>query len=273
MPQLTYQDQSSLPGFEGGLYDTGPQDMLSRSPGGNVAQIDTITLSGTPGNVETYTVTLNGVPVSFVTDASGTLQELYDGLLAALLAESFNVPSIVGITGNGTTVISVTATNGGVPFTLVETLDSTGNLVLATATANVSGNPIPFGRGVVRSASGDDLAVLPSATGFVFEGISVNRAKGRIKDNSVSPPITGDAEYKEDESFPVLRKGRIWVIPEDAVTPASDVYLRHTANGVTFVPGRWRTDADTAKGDQITGARWLTTASAGQLAVLEINLP
>ena len=32
--QLDYQDQSALPAFEGGLYDSGPSDKVSRTPAG-----------------------------------------------------------------------------------------------------------------------------------------------------------------------------------------------------------------------------------------------
>ena len=48
MPQLTAQDQADLPAFEGGLYDTGPHDIVSRSPGGNVKQQTTLTIGAAP---------------------------------------------------------------------------------------------------------------------------------------------------------------------------------------------------------------------------------
>jgi hypothetical protein len=50
-----------------------------------------------------------------------------------------------------------------------------------------------------------------------------------------------------NEPANLLKKGTIWARPEDAVTPASDVFYRHTANaGVGTALGGFRTDNDGA---------------------------
>lgn len=125
---------------------------------------------------------------------------------------------------------------------------------------------ILFGRGL--ATAGPDKSALPAATGFVFDGISV--MKHKAQDNS-----TNQAQYDANEAISTLRRGRIWVLAEQVVTSVNDpVYLRHTANGGTTAPGRFRIDADTANADQITQARWLTTTTAAdELALLEINIP
>lgn len=123
-----------------------------------------------------------------------------------------------------------------------------------------------FGRGVIRNAVEGEVAN-PSATGFVFEGIAVATQIAK-------PNATGVAQYDAKTAIPVLRKGRIWVLAEQAVNPSSAVFLRHTANAGTTAPGRFRADIDTAGADAITNARWLTTTTAAdQLALLEINIP
>ena len=126
---------------------------------------------------------------------------------------------------------------------------------------------VKFGYGLIVTAT-EGLAALPSATGFTFEGISVMIHKA-------IPNSTGEAQYEIDEAISVLRKGRIWVLSESIVNPSSPVFLRHTVNGGTTAPGRFRIDADTARADDISAnARWLTTTTAiDQLALLEINLP
>lgn len=125
---------------------------------------------------------------------------------------------------------------------------------------------VPFGRGVIEGAANDEV-LIPSATGFVFEGIAV--AKHKAKLNS-----SGEAEYDQYESISTLRKGRVWVLAEAVISKGDPVYLRHTANAGTTAAGRFGNIADTARADQITNARWLTTTTAiDQLALVEINLP
>lgn len=269
MPQTTYQDQSDKQALEGGLYDVGFSDLVSRSPGANVAQVERITVD-TAANSTAYTVTINGVPISFTSDANATKEEIRDGLVAAINAEGFVNSEVTASNGPTTDTLDVTADTAGTPFTLTE---SDANLSTSTITANVTGNPVPFGRGLARGGSAG-LAVLPSSTGFVFEGVSVNRAKALPKDNTVSPPETGAARWNEADAMTVMRWGRIWVIPEDAVAITDDVYVRHTQGAQSDqTPGRFRTDADGSNADQISNARWLTAAGAGELAVLEIFTP
>ena len=379
MPQLTYDDQTALPAFEGGLYDTGLNDVVSRTPGGNVKQLSTLTIGAAPtaavAQVETLTVdtaadadafTINVGEFEFTGTSSGTdataqalaisvimnanedflllytavaavadivvtalrpgtpftTQEtvaatsayswaattantdgtqfkitidgrelLYaaasttilterDALLVLLQADLVFALEVV-FAAVSTDAISITALNAGNPHTITfENEDGIGRagvaatITFVATTANVTGSPIPFGRGLARSATLDDVAVLPSATAFVFEGISVNRAKGRPKDTSVSPPVTGPAVYGGDEAVPVLRKGRIYVEVEDAVTVASGVFLRHTVDpgDATQTPGRFRGTDVASEVDEITqGARWIRSAGAGELAVLEID--
>ncbi len=273
MPQLNYEDQRDLPGFEGGLYDSHNVDIISRSPGSNVAQISTITFSGTVGNTETYTVSVNGVEASFTTDASGINQELYDGMLAALLAD-INIIRWVAITGNGTTVITLTSKFPGQPFTLLEVADAGTEMAVATATANVTGSPIPFGRAMLPgSAAG--IGILPDGTFLIMDGVSVNRAKGRPKSTMDSGfPYTGDAQYLADEAVPVLRRGRLWVLTESVVAMADPVRIRHTAGGdADETPGRFRSGAvanETMLVDA-RAARWITAGAADTLVVLEID--
>ena len=383
MPQLTYEDQQDKPALEGGLYDSGPHDVVSRSPGGNVKQVATVNLTTaiaavvqestltvtTAADADVFEVRINGVIVAAGT-SSGTDKTVQRDAIEALLllnayfvanfsvadlstdaltitalnpGEGFTINLTITATSVWTPAVTVanvvgtqlkftiagheliyacattgeeverdaalvvlladgifaalvdmvvddsadpvfgitfTAKTAGVPFTLTFANENSvgdpgdGSAALVATTANVTGSPIPFGRGMARSTV-DGIAVLPSATGFVFEGISVNRAKGLPKDTSVSPPITGEPEYGGDEAVPVLRRDRIWVSPEDAVTVESGVFLRHTVEpgDATHTPGRFRGTDAASEVDEITqGARWITSAGADGLAVLEIDV-
>lgn len=130
---------------------------------------------------------------------------------------------------------------------------------------------IPFGRGL--AAVGPDKSALPSAAGFVFDGVSV--MKHKAQDNS-----TNQAQYDANEAISTLRKGRVWVKSETVVASVNDpVYLKFsTADAAGGAVGQFRTDQQTlATVDHaalIANARWLTTtAVANELALLEINIP
>ena len=274
MPQLNYQDQRELPAFEGGLYDSYNVDIVTRSPGANVAQVDTITFSGTVGNTETYTVSVNGVEATYTTDASGTNQELYDGMIAALQAD-INIIRWVAVTGNGTTVITLTSKFPGQPFTLLEVADAGTEMAVATVTANVTGSPIPFGRAMLPGAAAGIGNLPAGATFLIMDGVSVNRAKGRPKSTMDSGfPYTGDAQYLADEAVPVLRRGRIWVLTESVVAMADPVRIRHTAGSdADETVGRFRSGAVAGETMLVDAraARWITPGAADSLVVLEID--
>jgi len=119
---------------------------------------------------------------------------------------------------------------------------------------------VPFGVGVIQG-TGDKQCKLPGATGFKLLGVTTHSHAREI-----------DAVTKDD-MVNVLRQGAVYVRVEEAVTPASKVFVRHTANGAGKVPGQFRASIDTDKADEITNARWRTSAAAGGLAILELNLP
>jgi hypothetical protein len=79
--------------------------------------------------------------------------------------------------------------------------------------------------------------------------------------SAIKPGVTG--------SF--LRKGRILVIPENTGTEASGVFVRIVAG--TGSVGGFRTAGVVSETVVLTPlARWLSTPTAGQPAVLEIDL-
>lgn len=148
---------------------------------------------------------------------------------------------------------------------------------------NVSSGVIPFGFGLVwpGTTTKENGLVLPSATGFTFAGIAVltntfeKRSSIDPNFNSISP--AGLFGYPSLREMGYLKRGKIIVYAEQAVNPKLPVFLRHTVGTVATVnlPGRWRTDADTAKADQISSlvCRWAETTTGPGLTVLTVNLP
>lgn len=244
----------------------------------------------TPNVVGTYIhLALNGYDFYFPCDST-TEQDERDSLLAALLADDY-ISGLLDMEADDDAApvykVTFTAKTAGVPFTLTFTNENTlgaagsGTAALTAVTANVTGDPIPFGRVVARIAATPNAVQLPSATSFVPEGVSVNRAKARPRDNSGSTPVTGSAQYSGDEAVPVLRKGRIWVIPETSpASLAASVYVRHTqGSNPAHTVGRVRGTDDSGKVDAWSAARWVHGTRPGLLpvagspAVIEINLP
>ena len=129
---------------------------------------------------------------------------------------------------------------------------------------------IPAGRWVGRdSADADNEGSLPdaaaeiTATGF---GVSVYDAK---KEDGSS--------YAQYESVLALKRGTIWVLAEDAVAHGGAVYARHTAGASLTDLGRFRSDDGDEGGGALAAlvpsARWESSATAGNLAKMSINLP
>ena len=97
-PQTNYDDQSAIPALEGGLYDAGFIDIVSRTPGGNVKQIDTIAVTEviaevaqsseititTAADADAFNVFIDGVLVATGTTV-GTDKTVQRDALEALL--------------------------------------------------------------------------------------------------------------------------------------------------------------------------------------------
>ena len=137
---------------------------------------------------------------------------------------------------------------------------------------------IEFGFGVVYDGEANleqrPQVKIPDATGQTFLGIAAHTHKqSNSGDDGLGVLVsTGTTRYEIGDDIKVWTKGRYMVFAEQAVNPTLDVYLRHTTN-TTESPGDFRVDADTARADQITNAKWVSVTSAAGNAILEINEP
>lgn len=133
--------------------------------------------------------------------------------------------------------------------------------------ANGAAAAVGFGIMVRRDATNpEDQFDIFSATGQTPLGVLVHTHAQQ--DPTLADPL-GVALL---ETASVLRRGRIWVVVEEAITVGDDVYFRHTAGTGTEI-GAFRNDADTASCDQITNAQWLIGSAAAGVALLELNIP
>ena len=130
---------------------------------------------------------------------------------------------------------------------------------------------IAFGLFVTIDASAEDTgALLPTADTELPAGV-VLLSQAYDKDSEL-----GDTGLKPGVTMDVLSRGRVYVQAEEAVEPGDDVRVRIAIDdeedplqilggfaGSTAVPDSMMV---------LTNARWLTTAAAGGLAVLEFDV-
>lgn len=142
-----------------------------------------------------------------------------------------------------------------------------------------STDPIEFGLGVIYDGATDPnerwKIALPSVTGQVFAGVTKYSHKqvSGVEAKMTDLTTVQGARYEAGDDITVRRRGRIYVFSEQAVNPGLPVYLRFAVNGAGTAAGQFRVDADTARADQITQARWVSVTTGSGLAILEINLP
>ncbi len=153
--------------------------------------------------------------------------------------------------------------------------------------AQVSGYTVDIISKVMETAAGE------SAGRFVRQGTADNQCKAITAIADVTdlgkalgfliydpskptnwPPSAYSNANQVGSMCAILRRGRIWLITEEAVTPLDDVYVRAIA-GTPTVIGRVGTSSDSSKCGLLaqSQARFMTTAAAGALVLVEINLP
>jgi len=115
------------------------------------------------------------------------------------------------------------------------------------------------------SGNGDDAVKAPAASTDVTDTPSGFIAHTHALESSE----TGDPQFPVKSALNIMRKGRIWVPVEDAVTVGAGVYVRFQ-NGSE---GLCRSDADAGNAALLPSAKFVTSTTGAGLAMVEINLP
>jgi len=82
----------------------------------------------------------------------------------------------------------------------------------------------------------------------------------------------GGVDWPASRPTPVLRRGRIWVLAESNVLRFTPAFVRYAAGAGGTEIGSFRADVDTASAAQCDWAMWITDATAGSLALLEVSI-
>lgn len=264
---------SRLEGIAGDLADNGNHDILSYvNDNGRVAQVDTLTTpadpASSPGADSTYSLTINGFPVTFTDDGTPTRAEVAEGVRDAINADS-NFNGTVVATATATTIV-ITARVGGEGFTVANEV----NLTLANTTANGNASPVAFGRAVFGSSvsnpkaaavlNSTDINNAAAATALI---VGVTR-RDKLQELGLD---SSDASYAAGQAMGVVGEGRMFVEIEDSV-PANlnSVYVRTAADGSLDKIGGFAGASGTGL-VLWSGARWVRSAGTG-LAVLNVNV-
>jgi hypothetical protein len=117
--------------------------------------------------------------------------------------------------------------------------------------------------------AGPGLIALPAAAADITDlkkAIGVVLAKQDMESSA-----SGDPQYPVKSAVPVMKKGRVWVNTESAVTAgSSDVHVRYVAGSGSV--GAFRGAAVASETAILPDAKWLSTTTGAGLALLEINL-
>ena len=140
-----------------------------------------------------------------------------------------------------------------------------GNSGIVSKYDSVDALGVSFGMGLVQGTN-DSEVHYPQTANDKMVGISV------LVQHKEQQLGTGIVNYKSGDLISVLRKGRIWVLVDGPVTASSLVYCRFAA-GTGTVLGSFRADADTGSAFLVDGASFSSSAVAGGLAIIDINLP
>lgn len=157
---------------------------------------------------------------------------------------------------------------------LLGTVDSGDPLIVAAKNANASAS-IPIGFPVAYKPSGgtsDIDATTPVASDKIM-GISVRSdSQGRAwTDENGSHGEMDSTGVLVGVLFPVLKRGRVFVTCTDGCVPGKPLFVAVQSQGAYTAAGQMGTVTATNAIDCTAFGQWVTTASAGGGAWLEVN--
>jgi hypothetical protein len=199
------------------------------------AQVSTVVVD-TAVNSAAYTVTVDGIDVTYTADASATKIEIADGLAAALNSEGL-ISGRIKAASNGVDTVTLTARVGGEAFTLSE---SDANLTSATSSANAVAAPLYMGRAVKLDPSvtnADNQAVEAasafSALAYVITPAAVNLAAYLVdvtfRGQGYKAQYTADASATVQEIVEGLQAALAGLLPAGVVATENNTTLTLTA--------------------------------------------
>lgn len=268
----TYSADATV-GVPGGLADQGPNDIVSASASAstNAGQLvirstaDRVCRPLVTGDTPAADADAIATVIATATTAVNAVTTALDG---AVGQTAFWPPRNVTLTLNShadwdpsTIVVEGLGANGE-PVSEAFEVPNGGNVTLTgtVAFSQVTAVKIPPQTGA-------------SGTLDVGLGVKIGPINRKVYGIAQHDTTRETGPYEVYEEVPIVRKGRVLVTAETAVTRGDPVYVRFVVSGDEAYGGLSNAPDSTDCG-LLEGARWgSTTTTTGQIAVLEINLP
>lgn len=265
MPQVDYNLPIAVLG-QLAVYDPASIDSLINL----VPNQQTDVVTGGTATAGVYSITVVGEEGTFVasfTRVAETTAQVTDALAAAWLALGSSVLNIATMTSDGTDTNQLDFLNAGQGYTVTTSAVGPATLV-ATLIVDPAGSNIPLAIGI--STTDGQFARLLTTGDVVTDiwGIVVRNAE-LVQELGQAVPST--LEFLPSDALSVMRSGECWVAPEVAVVVNDPVFIRVVATGAEQA-GALSNVVDGTDNILVPG-RWKTSAAAGELAKVLINLP
>ena len=156
-----------------------------------------------------------------------------------------------------------------------------GMLVVKGFVASYSAEtPVRYGAAVAlaeATGDGERQCVMIDAANDTFLGVAIRE---HVRQGDLAPLATKDGDGETfyvpaTDTVSVLRRGQIWVVADVDLTPSDPVFVVHEGNaGDTTPRGNFAKTIAPNGGVAVAvpNARYMTTAVAGEVILLELNL-
>lgn len=216
-------------------------------------------------NLATYTADIYGVHVAFTADGTATVAEIRDGMLAQIaLQPALALRVTAAASSNNVRITELNPELYGAAS--ISGLDA--NSALSTVTAHQQLEIVPAGVLVSRGSGFQDMLLLHSASDPLV-GITIHQHM------PVSSLVASTrAGFPPKSEISVLKRGKIWMVAEEAVTLTDTPFFRYASLGANVGRGTVRNDADSSTcRSGTTFAKFMTAQSSpGGLVLVQINL-
>ncbi|MFB6265161.1 MAG: hypothetical protein ABEL76_16300 [Bradymonadaceae bacterium] len=168
MPQTRVKDtiEKAMPGQP---FEDDPSVASRVNENGQAKQIETVTVDTASANTD-YTITINGVDVTYTSGGSPSKQDIRDGLIEAVKDEPLVTGAVDPEKGQLSGVLTLTSHVPGQSFSFSE---SDPNLLSAQTQAAAEANPLEFGRAIIPDGLDLDVQAAKKATESALTARSV----------------------------------------------------------------------------------------------------
>ena len=257
--QTTVQTSMAI-GVPGQIVDLANSEIVAYA--NNSKKLDRVTIAA---DDTTTVVTINSTAYTFTETVASELKATIAAYLAGLV-NADAAATVTAIVHAGEDYFDVESNTAGLTSTVVGTT--------SCAVAERIGNAAAIGYGlcVVQDERDDDKAHAAVVTASISDAGSALGVTVHTHANEQQYLTAGGTGYDLEDAMSVMRKGRIYVEVEDAVTAGSQAFVRFEATSPE-VHGAFRSDADSGDAVELPSGFFQTTTAAGGIAILSINLP